>query len=77
MEFEKIQSIIAEALDVEPDDISEETTFAELDADSLDLFQIISELEEEFGIEIPTEEADQIRTVKDAADLIRNISPQD
>ncbi len=74
MEFEKIQSIIAEALDVEPDDISEETTFAELDADSLDLFQIISELEEEFSIEIPTEEADQIRTVGDVADLIRNSS---
>ncbi|MCD8148225.1 MAG: acyl carrier protein [Clostridiales bacterium] len=74
MEFEKIQSIIAEALDVEPDDISEETTFAELDADSLDLFQIISELEEEFGIEIPAEEADQIRTVGDAAELIRNSS---
>ncbi|MCC8150483.1 MAG: acyl carrier protein [Lachnospiraceae bacterium] len=74
MEFEKIQSIIAEALDVEPDDISEETTFAELDADSLDLFQIISELEEEFDIEIPAEEADQIRTVGDAAELIRNSS---
>ncbi|MCC8017821.1 MAG: acyl carrier protein [Clostridiales bacterium] len=74
MEFEKIQTIIAGVLDVEADDITEETTFEELDADSLDLFQIITELEEEFGIEIPAEEADQIRTVGDAVQQIRNSS---
>ncbi|MCD8323749.1 MAG: acyl carrier protein [Clostridiales bacterium] len=74
MEFEKIQTIIAGVLDVEADDITEETTFEELDADSLDLFQIITELEEEFGIEIPAEEADQIRTVGDAVRQIRNSS---
>ncbi|MCD8232587.1 MAG: acyl carrier protein [Clostridiales bacterium] len=71
MEFDKIQSIIANVLDVDADDITEETTFEELDADSLDLFQIITELEEEFGIEIPTEAADQIRTVGDAVEQIR------
>ncbi len=75
MEFEKIQSIIAEALGVEPEDITEETTFEELDADSLDLFEIITELEEELGIEIPTEEADKIQTVGDAAELIRKNVP--
>ncbi|MCD8157210.1 MAG: acyl carrier protein [Clostridiales bacterium] len=74
MEFEKIQTIIAGVLDVEADDITEETTFEELDADSLDLFQIITELEEEFGIEISAEEADQIRTVGDAVQQIRNSS---
>lgn len=74
MEFEKIQTIIAGVLDVEADDITEETTFEELDADSLDLFQIITEFEEEFGVEIPAEEADQIRTVGDAAQQIRNSS---
>lgn len=72
MEFEKIQNIIAEVLDIEPDDITEETTFEELEADSLDLFEIITQLEEEFGIEIPTEEADKIKTVGDAVDQIRN-----
>ncbi len=71
MEFEKIQSIIAETLGVEPGDITEETTFEELDADSLDLFEIITELEEELGIEIPAEEADQIKTVGDALEMIR------
>ncbi|MCD8332936.1 MAG: acyl carrier protein [Clostridiales bacterium] len=74
MEFEKIQTIIAGVLDVEADDITEETTFEELDADSMDLLQIITELEEEFGIEIPAEEADQIRTVGDAVQQIRNSS---
>ncbi len=71
MEFEKIQSIIAETLGVEPEDITEETTFEELDADSLDLFEIITELEEELGIEIPAEEADRIKTVGDALEQIR------
>ena len=72
MEFEKIQNIIAEVLDIEPDDITEETTFEELEADSLDLFEIITQLEETFGIEIPTEEADKIKTVGDAVKQIRN-----
>ena len=72
MEFEKIQNIIAEVLDIEPDDITEETTFEELEADSLDLFEIITQLEEEFGVEIPTDEADKIKTVGDAVNQIRN-----
>ncbi|MCC8141747.1 MAG: acyl carrier protein [Lachnospiraceae bacterium] len=71
MEFEKIQSIIAETLGVEPEDITEETSFEELDADSLDLFEIITQLEEELGIEIPTEEADKIKTVGDAVEQIQ------
>ena len=72
MEFEKIQNIIAEVLDIEPDDIKEETTCEELEADYLDLFEIITQLEETFGIEIPTEEADKIKTVGDAVNQIRN-----
>lgn len=72
MEFEKIQSIIAEVLDdVDADDITEETTFKELEADSLDLFEIIMAIEEEFGIEIPTEEAEKIQTVGDAVEQIK------
>lgn len=72
MEFEKIQKIIAEVLDVEPDEITEETTFEELEADSLDLFEVITSIEDEFGIEIPTEEAEKIKTVGDAVEQIKN-----
>lgn len=72
MEFEKIQKIIAEVLDIDPDSITEETTFEELEADSLDLFEIITQLEDEFDIEIPTEEADKIKTVGDAVEKIKN-----
>ncbi|MCD7866283.1 MAG: acyl carrier protein [Clostridiales bacterium] len=73
MEFEKIRDVIAEVLDAEPEEITEETAFTELDADSLDLFQILTELEDVFGVEILTEQIDQIRTVGDAADLIRHM----
>ncbi len=75
MEFEKIRNVIAEVLDAEPDEITEETAFEELDADSLDLFQILTELEDVFGVEITTEETDQIRTVGDVANLIRHMNP--
>ena len=54
MEFEKLKKVIAEVLNVDPDEITMETTFTDdLGADSLDLFQIIMGLEEEFDIEIP------------------------
>ena len=55
MEFEKLQNIIAEVLNVEADEITLDTTFVDdLGADSLDIFQIIMGIEEEFDIEIPT-----------------------
>ena len=73
MEFEKIKSIIVEVLSVEEDDITMETTFIDdLGADSLDVFQIIMGLEEEFEIEIPNEEAEKIVTVGDAVEQIKN-----
>lgn len=73
MEFEKLQSIIAEVLNVDPDEISPETTFVDdLGADSLDVFQIIMGIEEEFDIEIPTEKAEKIVSVGDAAEAIKN-----
>ncbi len=72
MEFEKLQQIIADVLSVDVDEITPETTFQEdLGADSLDVFQIIMGVEEEFNIEIPTEEAEKIVTVGDAAEAIR------
>ena len=73
MEFEKLKKIIVEVLNVEEDDIKMETTFIDdLGADSLDVFQIIMGLEEEFDIEIPNEEAEKIITVGDAVDQIKN-----
>lgn len=73
MEFEKLQKIISEVLNVEEDEISMETTFVDdLGADSLDIFQIIMGIEEEFDIEIANEEAENIITVSDAVDQIKN-----
>ena len=73
MEFEKLRKVIAEVLSVDPEEITLETTFADdLGADSLDVFQIIMGLEEEFDIEIPNEEAEKIVTVGDAVEQIKN-----
>ena len=73
MELEKLKKIIVEVLNVDEDEISENTTFIDdLGADSLDIFQIIMGIEEEFDVEIPTEEAEKISTVGDAVEQIKN-----
>ena len=73
MEFEKIKKIIVEVLNVEESDVTMEATFVDdLGAESLDVFQIIMGLEEEFDIEIPNEEAEKIVTVGDAVEQIKN-----
>ena len=73
MEFEKLQGIIAEVLNFEPEDVTMAATFVDdLGADSLDIFQIIMGIEEEFDIEIPNEAAEQIVTVGDAVEQIKN-----
>ena len=73
MEFEKLKKIIAEVLNVDPDEITMETTFQDdLCADSLDVYQIIMGIEEEFDIEIPAETAEQVTTVEDAVEMIKN-----
>lgn len=73
MEFEKLQEIISEVLNVDADDITLNTTFVDdLGADSLDIFQIIMGIEEEFGIEIPNDAAENIATVGDAVEQIKN-----
>ena len=72
MEFEKIRDIIVEVLNVEESDVKTESTFIDdLGADSLDVFQIIMGLEEEFDIEIPSDEAEKIVTVGDAVEQIK------
>ncbi len=72
MEFEKLKKVIAEVLNVDPEEITMETTFMDdLGADSLDVFQIIMGIEEEFDIEIPAEKAEKITTVEEAVELIK------
>ena len=73
MEFEKLQKIIAEVLIVDQNDITMDTTFVDdLGADSLDIFQIIMGIEEEFDIEIANDAAESIVTVGDAVEQIKN-----
>ena len=73
MEFEKLAKIIAEVLNVDANEITLDTTFVdELCADSLDVFQIIMGIEEEFDIEIPNEEAEKIVSVGDAVEAIKS-----
>ena len=73
MELEKLKKVIAEVLSVDPEEITAETTFMDdLGADSLDVFQIIMGLEEEFDIEIPPEKAEKVTTVGEAVELIKN-----
>ncbi len=73
MELEKLKKVIAEVLSVDPEEITMDTTFVDdLGADSLDVFQIIMGLEEEFDIEIPPEKAEKITTVGEAVELIKN-----
>ena len=73
MIFEKIQEIIVEQLGVDKKEIKPESNFQEdLDADSLDLFQIVMALEEAFELEIPSEDMENIKTVQDAVNYIES-----
>ena len=72
MEFEKLRDIIVEVLNVDETEVTMESTFIDdLGADSLDVFQIIMGIEEEFDIEIPNEEAEKIDTLGDAVEQIK------
>ncbi len=73
MDKAQVISIIAEQLGISETDITEETSFTDLGADSLDLFQIISAFEEEFNIEFENEDVEKIKTVGDAIDYIKNV----
>ncbi|MCR5674441.1 MAG: acyl carrier protein [Lachnospiraceae bacterium] len=73
MEMEKLKKIIAEVLGADPNEITEETTFVEdLAADSLDILEIIMQIQDEFDIQVPQEEATKITTVGEAAAMIKN-----
>ena len=69
--FEKVRDIVVEQLGVEADEVTIESTFIDdLGADSLDIVELIMAFEEEFGIEIPDEAAEKIKTVQDVVSYI-------
>ena len=71
--FERVQAIVAEQLGVEPEKVVPDAEFvADLNADSLDLVELIMSLEEEFGIEISDEDAEKIVKVSDAMEFIED-----
>ena len=75
MEFDKLCKIIAEVLGVDAAEVKEDTTFMEdLGADSLDLYQILIKVEEEFDIKISADAIDEIVTVGQAMDLIKKMN---
>lgn len=71
--FEKIKAIIAEQLNVEEDTVTLESSFKnDLGADSLDLFELVMALEEEFDVEIPSEDLTSIATVEDVVNYLKD-----
>ena len=71
--FEQINKIVAENLNVEEESVTLEASFKEdLKADSLDLFEMVMALEEEFDMEIPSEDLEQLETVQDVITYIEN-----
>lgn len=71
--LEKLQEIIAEQLGIEAGDVAAASNFKDdLNADSLDLFEMIMAMEEEFNVEIPSEDLEQIQTVQDVIDYLKN-----
>ncbi|GFN23970.1 acyl carrier protein [Moorellaceae bacterium AZ2] len=69
--FNKVRSIVAEQLGVEEEEISMDTSFEDLNADSLDIVELIMALEEEFDIEIPDEDAEKLTTIRAAVEYIK------
>lgn len=68
MIFEEIKKVICEQLEVEPEEVTMDTTFEDLGADSLDLFQVVIEIEERYGIRL--EDAESIKSVRDAVEYV-------
>ena len=73
MVFEKIKNILAEQLDADPDEMTMDTNIAkDLGADSLDVVELLMSIEDEFEVEIPDEEIENIKTVGNLVNYIEN-----
>lgn len=73
----KVREMIAKQLDVDIKEVTPEASFLEdLGADSLDVVELIMQMEEEFGVQIPDEDAEKIKTVQDAIDYIKSKTKQ-
>ena len=70
MVFDRIKKVVCEQLGVSEEDVKLETTFEELGADSLDLFQVVIELEEEFDIQL--EDAENMKSIQDAVTYVNS-----
>ena len=70
MEFEKIKAIIADKMDLDPDTITEQSSFKDLEMDSLDMVEIVMDMEDEFDITIETSEG--LETIAELIELIRS-----
>lgn len=68
--FGKIKSLISEQLDIDEEKITSETTFEDIEADSLDVVELVMALEEEYNLEIADEEVEKIKTVGDIVSYI-------
>lgn len=68
--FGKVKALISEQLDIDEEQITMETTFEDIDADSLDVVELVMALEEEFDLEIADEEVENIQTVGDVVGYI-------
>ena len=74
MEFEKISEVIAEQMGISKDSITLDTAFQrDLNADSLDIYQIIEQLEDSFDLEFESEVAEKIQTVGDAVEYVKSV----
>ncbi len=70
--LEKMKEMIADQLGVSPEEVTETASFKDdLDADSLDLFELVSSLEDEYGVEIPTDDLEKLNTVGDVMDYLK------
>lgn len=73
--LQKIKEILKDRLDVDSENITEETSFRDdLGIDSLDLFEMVLCLEDEYGIEVPTEELEKMKTVKDVTEYMKSVN---
>ena len=74
MEFEKLQGIISEVLNIDEDEITMDSTFTDdLGADSLDVVELVMALEEKFEVEIPDSEAEKLKTIQDVVTFVEGL----